>query len=416
MCHAPSGPRRITFAFGSQALKSPTTDTARASGAVQKKFTGFDIFFAEYRSDEAIVYNLLLSMTLGGKTYVRLAFISGCSTSFYREQRTSTAARDFWQSAGTVFTQAGFPVESRAARDSLISSRPMNLTPDSPSPTPLSPGQREALFRLLDDEDPGVSGFAKQRLISEGQGVIPWLKPHILSNNPVLRRRAREILIHFEALDADERMRSFCRRAGEDLDLEEGCLRLAQTRFPELNMDAYKAILDDWSTRVAEWLPEDRHAADDVLGAMHMVLFQQIGLRGNETNYYEPENSYLNCVVDRRLGNPIALCTLVLLVGRRLGLPLVGIGLPAHFLCRYQSPTTQVYMDAFHGGRLLNRTDCIAFVNKLGRPFEESFLQPVSPRRMLQRMCINLEHAYENLEMRPDLTRIRTYHGLLNGV
>lgn len=291
----------------------------------------------------------------------------------------------------------------------------MNLSPDSPPPPPLSPGQREALFKLLDDDDPGVSGFAKQRLLSEGHGLIPWLRPLTLSNNPVLRRRVREILLHLEALDADERMRTFCRRAGEDLDLEEGALRLAQTRFPELNFDAYRAILDDWAARIVEWLPEDRHAAEGVLGAIHMVLFQQIALQGNETDYYQPENSYLNCVIDRRIGNPISLCTIVLLVGRRLGLPLVGIGLPAHFLCRYQSPTSQVYLDAFHGGRLLNRTDCVAFVNQLGRPFEESFLQPVSPRRMLQRMCINLEHAYENLELRSDLVRIRTYHSLLNG-
>lgn len=291
----------------------------------------------------------------------------------------------------------------------------MNPTPGNAKPTPLSPGQREALLRLLDDEDPGVSDVAKHRLIAEGQGLIPWLRPHTLSNNPILRRRAREIVLHFEALDADERMRSFCRRAGEDLDLEEGALRLAQTHYPELNCDAYRALLDDWSARVAEWLPEDRLATDDVLGAFHLVLFQQLGIQGNEANYYEPENSYLNRVIDRRTGNPITLCTIVLLIGRRLGLPLVGIGLPAHFLCRYQTATAQVYLDAFHGGRLLNRTDCIAFVNKLGRPFEESFLHPVSPRRMLQRMCINLEHAYENLEMRSELVRIRTYHSLLNG-
>lgn len=291
----------------------------------------------------------------------------------------------------------------------------MNLTPDSPQPAPLSPGQREALLKLLDDDDPIIADVAKQRLIAEGQGLIPWLRPHALSNNPALRRRTREILLFFEARDADERMRTFCRRAGEDLDLEEAVLRLAQTRYPELNPDAYRALLDDWAARVAEWLPHDRCDAEDALAALHVVLFQKLALHGNETNYHQPENSYLNCVIDRRTGNPITLCTLVLLIGRRLGLPMVGIGLPAHFLCRYQTATRQVYLDAFHGGRLLSRTDCIAFVNKLGRPFEETFLQPVSPRRMLQRMCVNLEHAYENLEMRPELVRVRTYHALLNG-
>ncbi len=291
----------------------------------------------------------------------------------------------------------------------------MKPTPDSPPPPPLSPGQRDALLRLLDDDDPGVAGVAKQRLIAEGQSLVPWIRPHTLSDNPILRRRAREIILHFEARDADERMRAFCRRAGEDLDLEEGAMRLAQTRYPDLNAEAYRALLDDWATRVAEELPEDRQRADEVLAALHLVLFRQLGFKGNETDYYDPGNSYLNRVIDRRIGNPISLCAIVLLIGRRLALPLAGIGLPAHFLCRYQTATRQVYLDAFHGGRILSRTDCIAFVNKLGRPFEESFLQPVSPRRMLQRMCVNLEHAYENLEQLPDLLRIRAYHGLLHG-
>ncbi len=291
----------------------------------------------------------------------------------------------------------------------------MNLTPDSPKSSPLSSGQREALLKLLDDDDSEIVDVARNRLIAEGHTLIPWLRPHTLSNNPILRRRAREIVLHFEAHDADDRMRTFCRRGGEDLDLEEGTLRLAQTRYPELNPDAYRALLDDWAARVGEWMPDDRRDVDDILTALHVVLFQQLALHGNESDYYQPENSYLNCVIDRRTGNPITLCTIVLLIGRRLGLPLVGVGLPAHFLCRYQSPTRQVYLDAFNSGRLLSRTDCIAFVNQLGRPFEETFLQPVSPRRMLQRMCVNLEHAYENLEMRPELARVRTYHALLNG-
>jgi len=146
---------------------------------------------------------------------------------------------------------------------------------------------------------------------------------------------------------------------------------------------------------------------------VQVVLIQQLGLRGNETNYYDPDNSYLNRVIDRRLGNPITLCTIVLLIARRLGLPFSGIGIPSHFLCRYQSATRQLYLDAFNGGRLLSRTDCIAFVSQLGRPFDEGFLQPVTPRRMLQRMCTNLEHAYEALESRADLGRVHRYHQLL---
>ncbi|MBX3744901.1 MAG: transglutaminase family protein [Verrucomicrobiae bacterium] len=288
----------------------------------------------------------------------------------------------------------------------------MNPPPDRP-PTPLTEGQRLALLTLLADDDAQIMEAARQRLMEEGPDVRDWLRPHALSNNPLLRRRAREILHAFAEADAEARMVAFCRRPGDDLDLEEGVFRLAATKYPEANLDGYRAVLDQWAAQVEEWLPADRNDVDGNLAGLHVMLFQQLGLRGNEDNYYDPDNSYLNRVIDRRTGNPISLCAVVLLVARRLELPLSGIGLPAHFLCRYQTPKREIYLDAFNGGRLLSRTDCVAFVNQLGRTFEGSFLHPVSPRRMLQRMCTNLEHAYESLELPAELARIRRYHGLL---
>ena len=289
----------------------------------------------------------------------------------------------------------------------------MNPSPDPAHPAPLTERQREALLTLLTDDDSHVVSAARKRLLEEGPTLTDWLRPHTLSDNPLIRRRARELVRHFESSEADARMAAFCRRAGDDLDLEEGVLRLSQTQYPEINPDAYRAILDDWSHQVAEWLPTDRSDVDGVLAALHTVLFEKLKLRGNEENYYDPDNSYVTRVIDRRTGNPITLCTVVLLVARRLELPLAGIGLPAHFLCRYQTTTREIYLDAFNGGRLLSRTDCVAFVNQLGRPFESAFLQPVSPRRMLQRTFTNLEHAYESLELQPQLARIRRYHQLL---
>lgn len=289
----------------------------------------------------------------------------------------------------------------------------MDPSQESSHTSPLTEGQRVALLTLLTDEDGGVVNAARKRLLAEGPGLANWLRPHTLSNDPLIRRRARELVRHFESSQADARMVAFCRRGGDDLDLEEGALRLAQTQYPEINPDAYRAVLDDWSQQVAEWLPTDRSDVDGVLAGLHTVLFEKLKLKGNEENYYDPDNSYLTRVIDRRTGNPITLCTVVLLVARRLGLPLAGIGLPAHFLCRYQTTTREIYLDAFNGGRLLSRTDCVAFVNQLGRPFESAFLQAVSPRRMLQRTFTNLEHAYESLELQEQLLRVRRYHQLL---
>lgn len=279
----------------------------------------------------------------------------------------------------------------------------------------LSVSQRQALLTLLADEDAHVGEAARLRLVQDGPGLIPWLRPHSLSNDPLLRRRVRQILVHFEAEAADVQMKAFCQRAAEDLDLEEGMIRLAQTRYPELNPEAYRAVLDQWAARVSDWLPDERGNDDGILAAIQVVLFEEVGLRGNQDQYYDPDNSYLNRVIDRRTGTPISLCSVILLTCRRLGLPVSGIGLPNHFICRYQSPRRQVYVDAFHGGRLLDRSDCVALVQQMGRPFEEGFLQPVSARRMLQRMCVNLERACESVERPGEMARVRRYQDLLAG-
>src|SRR5438876_1144393 len=83
--------------------------------------------------------------------------------------------------------------------------------------------------------------------------------------------------------------------------------------------------------------------AEAVLGVINQHLFTELGFHGNEQNYYEPDNSYLNRVLDRRTGNPISLCLIYLLIARRLRLPIAGIGMPGHFLVRYQSSTAEIY-------------------------------------------------------------------------
>ena len=97
----------------------------------------------------------------------------------------------------------------------------------------------------------------------------------------------------------------------------------------------------------------------EILTTINNYLFDELGFSGDEENYYDPQNSYLNRVVDRRKGNPINLSLLYLLLARRLKLPVAGIGLPGHFICRYQSTSDEIYIDAFHDGKFLTKADCI---------------------------------------------------------
>jgi regulator of sirC expression with transglutaminase-like and TPR domain len=267
--------------------------------------------------------------------------------------------------------------------------------------------QRKALINLLCDEDAAVYQTVRDKIISYGRESSRWMREHALSSDPVLRRRAEEIINHFARQDADTELLAFCLNQGEDFDLERGVLLLARTQYPKINLEGYGAVLDDFARDLRERLDLNSEP-EHVLRGINDYLFRDKKFIGDEKNYYDPENSYFNRVLDRRMGNPISLCMVYLLVARRLKLPMAGIGLPGHFLCRFQNSRAEIYVDAFYGGRLLSKTDCIKHV-KQQRQFEDSFLTPISSRRILLRICANLHQIYTQKKASAQMERLQRY-------
>ena len=275
-----------------------------------------------------------------------------------------------------------------------------------------SAGLQSALVTLLADDDPGVSGPIRKRLMAGGAATASWLAGHRLHADPVARRRVAEVLSSLGRASAEEAWGAFLSRQGEGLDLEEGAWLFVQTRYPDAPVEAYRAQLDDWAGR----LHDDMAAASNgerMLERINKLLFGELGFRGNEDRYYDPANSYLNLVMDRRTGIPITLGIVYLLLGRRLSLPVTGIGMPGHFVCRYQTPREEHYIDAFHGGRLLTRADCARRLKQFAVEHDETVLQPMSPRRILHRMVSNLHLLHKDRRDRPEAERLERYLGLL---
>src|SRR5438128_1803445 len=238
----------------------------------------------------------------------------------------------------------------------------MNSVVATEKPQDLSESQRTALIKLLSDEDPAVYHLVREKILSFGQTASAWVRPHVLSGDPILRRRAQEIIDYLARQSADNRFLAFClSQHGEDLDLEQGAWLLSQTQYPDINVAAYQALFDSYAADLRERI-DFGSGAEGILTTINQYLFGELAFRGNEQNYYEPDNSYLNCVLDRRTGNPISLCLVYLLIGRRLRLPIAGIGMPGHFLTRYQSSTGEIYIDAFNQGKLLTKADCIKYL------------------------------------------------------
>ena len=272
-----------------------------------------------------------------------------------------------------------------------------------------SPERRHAaLLNLLGDENAEVYHAVREQILAEGGAVCEWLRPYALSNDPLLRRRVQEIIRHMDKQAGDNRFLTFCLNHGEEFDPETAAWLLAQTQFPEINVEAYQALLDGYANTLRERTARQGRASV-ALEKINDYIFDELGFKGNEQNYYEPDNSYLNRVLDRRTGNPISLCLFYILLARRLRLPITGIGLPGHFICRHQSASGEIYVDVFNRGRLLTKADCVHYLVRGNYDLREEYLAPVSPRRIFLRICSNLHQIYLELGLKDDATRLQRY-------
>lgn len=272
----------------------------------------------------------------------------------------------------------------------------------------LSEAQKAALLKLLTDEDPAVVAQVRTSILAHGPQAAHWLRTHRLSDDPLLRRRTQAIIRIFERQENDNRFLGFCLNPGQDFDLEKGAWLLAQTRYPTINVEAYRALLDQFAVAMAEKIDPSQRPKQ-LLVAFNQCFFGDFGFAGNEEDYYDPENSYLNRVIDRRKANPINLCLVYILLAHRLRLPVTGIGLPGHFVCRYQCSEAELYIDVFNHGKLLAKADCIQYLLQSNHNHTEEFLVPVNPRRILLRICGNLHQVYLHHDQADEATRFQRY-------
>ncbi len=182
----------------------------------------------------------------------------------------------------------------------------------------------------------------------------------------------------------------------ENVDLIRAALVIARTEYPSLDIEAYAARIEELARRVAA-LASDSDRQRTLNGLNHL-LFEEVGLRGNREDYYDPRNSFLNDVLDRGLGIPITLSILYMELARRVGLALSGVGMPGHFLLKhYGHDGREMLIDCFNRGDILSRQDCQSRLDEIysgEMTLRPEFLHPISRRQILTRMLNNLKTVY----------------------
>jgi regulator of sirC expression with transglutaminase-like and TPR domain len=186
-------------------------------------------------------------------------------------------------------------------------------------------------------------------------------------------------------------------RPDDRIDLPVAALLIAKEEYPELDVPACLSRLDRLAQGVRSCLPGPTDNPFVVLDALNTHLFEQEGFRGNQEDYFDPRNSFLNDVLERRLGIPITLSIIYVEVAARIGFRLHGIGFPGHFLVKYEGEGREILVDPFHRGAILLPEDCRARLREAYGdevPMARGFFRPVGPRQILFRMLSNLRHVY----------------------
>ena len=179
------------------------------------------------------------------------------------------------------------------------------------------------------------------------------------------------------------------------IDLGHAALIIATHKYPDLDIQRELSLFDSLASVAETRMSPDSDPLQKI-NAISTYLFEEIGFRGNDQDYYNPKNSYLNEVLSTRLGIPITLSLLCMEVAKRLSVELVSIGMPGHLVIRH-SDITDLFIDPFHGGILLSQSECIERVTSItqGRLlWNDSYLTPLSNTEFLARMLRNLKSIY----------------------
>jgi regulator of sirC expression with transglutaminase-like and TPR domain len=264
--------------------------------------------------------------------------------------------------------------------------------------------QKEAIIRLLRDNDPATVNLLKEQLVEVGIDGAAALRELLTLDDAAVTEHVRDVLERIESDQAQDEMLLCTHLFPEHGDIEAAWWLLTRCFEPEVAIAKLRRKLDSWGRRLRLLLGETESPLER-LQALTTLMADDLGFRGNAEEYYDPRNSLLGDVIETRLGIPISLTMLYVIVGRRGRMQIDGINLPGHFIARYD----RILFDPFHGGRVLSRPDCEAILARQGLKTDASYFVPASPRIVLMRMLANLVFIFERIGERTKHDLVMTW-------
>ena len=268
---------------------------------------------------------------------------------------------------------------------------------------------RDAIVRLLTDEDPATIDLTKRQLVSFGPTIISDLRELLTCGNDLVGGHVQDVIAEIETENAEKKLEALCADVASAQVLEEACWLLAQFFLPGLDVPAYAKRFDLWASE----LREKTIATQSDLSRVQVFgdfFSKQLGFRGNSENYYDLKNALLPFVIDARRGIPSSLSLVYIFVAARAGWIIDGVNLPGHFIVRHGS----VLFDPFHGAQILSVRDCQNIFRRQDLPMGDDSLDPLSPRLILMQILANLAYILEGEEEFEQSSKLTSWIRLLN--
>ncbi len=280
-----------------------------------------------------------------------------------------------------------------------------------------NPKEIDALVRLLDDPDQTISRQIEDQLLFWGDEVVEYLESAWEKSFDVKIQQRLEELIHkiqFEKIKVE--LSVWVLSGGYDL--LEGVIIINRYQYPDLKKEKILYELEELKREA--WLHFGYEMSPlEKVNVLNHVLYQVKGFSGNTANHQDPQNSYLNLVLETKKGNQLSLAILYSLVAQSIGVPIYGVNLPQHFILAYLNQETVgsynpteakdvlFYINAFNRGYVFNRKDVDFFLKQLGQSPRDEFYFPCSSKAIVIRLLHNLISSYEKLGFEDKVLELR---------
>lgn len=277
----------------------------------------------------------------------------------------------------------------------------------------MSDKELKALIDLLDDPDNAVFDEIKNKLISIGNDVIPYLEDAWETSLDVLRQERIENIIHHLQFEDVKKALTDWKNAPEQ-DLIQGAIIVAKYQYPDIDEELIHKTINQLKQDTWLELNENLTALEQI-NVLNRIFFEIHGFHGNTKNINSPKNSFINNVIESKSGNPITLGIVYLAVCKLLHIPVYGVNVPAHFVLAYSEKPNDIlfYINLFNKGTIFSKYDIDNFLAQLKLSPKASYYIPCDNLTIIQRLVQHLVFTYDNLGYLDKKQELEELYGIL---